>query len=170
MPETLAGNVTVSVNLTNTNTVDLSIIPDNIKKTYNIPFTNGVGLNKAEAIFHDTRTIAASATDQLDLSGTLTNKFGTVVQFTKLKGIFVFAAPGNTNDVQVQSEAANGMVNMFLATSDGIVVQPGGVFLLVNPTSGGYPVTGGTGDLLDIINSAAGSSVDYDIILFGEIS
>ncbi len=94
MAETFSGDATINVNLTNTNAVDLSTILDNIKKTYNINFTNGTGANKSEAIFHDTRQIAASATDQLDLSGTLTNKFGTTVVFTKIKGIFVSAASG----------------------------------------------------------------------------
>lgn len=168
MAETLAGSVTVTVNMTNTNTVDLSTIPDNVKRIYNTAFTSGAGANKAEAIFHDTRTISASSTDQLDLSGALTNKFGTTVVFTKIKGIIVSAASGNTNDVHVKSTTTNGMVNMFLATSDGVVVQPGGVFALVNPTSGGYAVTAATGDLLDIINGGAGTTVAYDIIIFGE--
>jgi len=170
MVETIAGSITVTIDLTNTNTVALSVIPDHVKKTYNIPFANGIGANKAEAIFHDTRTIAASSTDSLDLSGTLLDKFGTTVAFTKIKGIVVSAAPGNTNDVQVQSSVTNGMVNMFLATSDGVVIQPGGVFALTNPTAGGYGVTIGTGDLLDIINSGAGTSVTYDIIILGEIT
>lgn len=170
MSETLIGTVTITVDMTNTNTVDLSTINDNVKKAYSITYTSGTGANAAEAMFHDQRTITASSTDSLDLSGTLANKFGTTVVFTKIKGIIVSAASANTNDVQVTSSAANGFVNAFLATSDGVVVEPGGMFCLVSPSANGYAVTAATGDLLDIINSAGGTSVVYDIIIFGETS
>lgn len=168
MAEEFSGSLTISVDVTQKNTVDLSTILDNVKKTYSTAFTNGQGANKAENIFHDQRTVTASATDSLDLSGSLTNKFGTTVAFTKIKGIIVFAAAANTNDVQVQGPASNGFINWILAAGDGIAIQPGGVFALVNPSSGGYAITAGTGDLLDFVNSAGGTSVVYDVIIIGE--
>ena len=170
MSENFSGKVNLVVDLTQKNTVDLSVIEDQVKKTYGVTFTNGTGANKAENFFHDQRTITASSTDQLDLSGVLTNKYGVSLTFTKIKGIIISAAAANTNDVQMQCPAANGFLNWCLAASDGIVIQPGGFLAIMNPSSGGYAVTAGTGDLLDLINSAGGTSVTYDIMIFGETS
>lgn len=168
MAETLTGSVTVTVDLTHKNVLDLTSVTDAIKKTYSTTFTSGTGANAAENVFHDQRTVTSSATDSLDLSGVLTNAYGTSLTFTKIKGLIVSAASGNTNDVHIQCPASNGFVNWCLAASDGVVVKPGGVFALVNPSSGGYAVTASTGDLLSIINSAGTTSVIYDIIIFGE--
>jgi hypothetical protein len=57
-----------------------------------------------------------------------------------------------------------------MAASDGIQVQPGGIFLLVTPSSGGYAVTASTGDLITMTNSAGSTSVTYDVIIAGETS
>jgi hypothetical protein len=57
-------------------------------------------------------------------------------------------------------------VPLFLAASDGIDVQPGGVFLWVAPTTG-VTVTAATGDILNIDNSSSGTSVTYDVVIIG---
>ena len=87
-----------------------------------------------------------------------------------MKGIIVFAAVGNTNNVLVGNSGVNGFINWVSDTTDQLVVKPGGIFLLYDPTVGGYGVTAATGDLLKITNSGAGTSVTYDIILIGETS
>ncbi len=139
-----------------------------INKTYTVAMTNGTGANKAEQIHQVQGTISASGTDAIDVSGTLTNAFGTTVVFTKIKGIILFAATANTNDVEIISDPTNGLVNWCKATSDGIIVEPGGMFALISPSSGGYAVTAATGDLLNITNSAGGTSVTYDLWIIGE--
>ena len=35
------------------------------------------------------------------------------------------------------------------------------------PTPGGYPVTAGTGDLLDIVNLDGSNAAEYGIVLIG---
>lgn len=172
MAESCSGTVTVKINSTMLGdpATSLSTPKSNVVKNYAIAFTNGTGANKAEQIHQVQGTIAASGTDAIDLSGSLTNAFGTTVVFTKIKGIVVSAASGNTNDVQVISDATNGFINWCQATADGINVEPGGVFALISPSSGGYAVTAATGDILNIVNSAGGTSVTYDLWLIGETS
>ena len=128
--------------------------------------TNGTGANQADRVFSDQRTIAASATDSLDLSGTLTDAFGAAVTFARIKMVLVTAAATNVNNVNVTRPASNG-VPLFLAAGDGVPVRPGGMFCWACTDATGVAVTAGTGDLVDIVNSGAGSSVVYDIVVIG---
>lgn len=138
--------------------------PLSYSKAYSL--ASGTGANQADKIWSDTRTIAASGTDSLDLAGSLTDALGAAFTPARIKGLLVAAASGNTNNVNVTRPASNG-VPLFLAAGDGIPVRPGGVFLWVAPDVTGVAVTGGTGDLIDIVNSAGGSTVTYDVVILG---
>ena len=149
---------------------DLSTAKDalNFKRIFQI--ADGIGANKAESIFHDQRTLAASTSEDLDLSGVLTDAFGALIAFSKIKTLIVAASANNTNDVVIGGAATFQFINWVGAVTDTIIIQPNGLFLLHNPTAGGYAVTAGTGDLLKIANSAGGTSVVYDVIVIGETS
>ncbi|MFZ0267756.1 hypothetical protein [Caulobacter sp.] len=139
--------------------------PIDIKKVVNL--TTGSGLNQAGDAFADRRTLAAGASEGLDLSGGLFDVFGVALNFTKIKAIEIIAAAANTNDVVLGGAAANAFVGPFGAADDTCTVPPGGVVMLVNPTAAGWPVTPGTGDLLKVANSAGGTAVTYDIVIVG---
>lgn len=132
-------------------------------------FTDGSGANQANKLFVDTRTLAASATENLDFSGALTDPLGAAVVYTKIRGILVRAAAANTNDVIVGGllTGAFGLASPFGLDGSSVKVKPGGVFLLVAPDVNGYAVTAGSADLLKIANSAAGTGVTYDIVVLG---
>lgn len=134
-----------------------------IVKQYDL--TSGVAANQADRVFSDTRTLAASATENLDLAGALTGLFGSTVTIVKLKAVIIKAAAGNTNNVNVSRPASNG-VPLFSAAGDEIPVLPDGAFIWVAPGAG-ITVTAGTGDLLTITNSAGGTPVTYDVMLIG---
>lgn len=151
-----------------TNALDLSTPTDAISKDYTKIFADGTGANQANMWWHDQRTLAASATENLDLAGSLTSVFGTTITMTSLKGLFVYAAAGNTNDVQVTRPAVNG-VPWLLAAGDGIALKPGAWVAWFDPGANGPLVTAGTGDLITVTNSAAGTSVTYDVFLLGEV-
>jgi len=137
-----------------------------LAKRVALALASGVGANQADVVFADTRTIGGSATDELDLiGGGLVDGLGAAFAPVKIKAILVVAAGANANVINVQRPAANGLP-LFLAASDGIPVRPGGVFAWVAPDATGIPVTTGTGDLLDLVNTGAGN-VTYDIILVG---
>lgn len=129
-------------------------------------FTDGTGINQANMAFTDTRTIGASASEQLDFAGGLTDAFGQTITFTSVKAIIIKAAAGNTNNVVIEESAANG-IGLFGAAGDNISIKPNGVFQWVDPTAAGLAVTAGTGDLLDVANSGAGTGVDYTIVVIG---
>lgn len=146
--------------------LDFSTVKDPVSQAYSWVFGNGVGANQANQVWHDQRTLAASATEDLDFAGVLTNAFGATVTFAKIRAILIVAASGNTNNVNVTRPASNGLP-LFLAASDGLAIAPGGAFMFIAPNLAGLAVTAGTGDLLTITNSAGSTSVTYDVFVIG---
>lgn len=151
-----------------TNALDLTTPSDAISADYSKTYSNGTGANQANMWWHDQRTLTASATEDLDMAGSLTSVFGTTITFTSIKGLFVYAASGNTNDVQVTRPASNG-VPWLMAAGDGIALKPGAWVAWFDPSANGAAVTGGTGDLITFTNSAGGTSVTYDVFILGEV-
>ena len=166
MATTLRTIITAQVETTFKNLLDLSTPVDALTKRQKIELDNGTGASMADLTFHDQRTLSASGTEDLDLAGSLAGPFGASQVFVELRAVLISAASGNTNNVRVTRPAANG-VPLFLAASDGLDIPPGGVFLWSCPADGKVTVTPGTGDLLTITNSAAGTSVTYDVVLIG---
>lgn len=165
MAATLSGNIKVSADFTYSNPLDLTTTKDVISQAFSNVFTNGTGDDAVDLIWHDQRTVTASSTDSLDLAGSLTDAFGNTLTFVEIKGIIIRAASGNTNDVQIGGNA-NPLVGWVADGSDIVVVKPGGIFCLTAPGTG-HTVTASTGDVLDVANSAGGTSVTYDIIVIG---
>lgn len=127
------------------------------------PGTDTVG--KANLLFADTRTLSASANEDLDLAGSLASAFGATITMAEVVAIFVRAAVGNTNDVRLTRPASNGFAGPFLAAGDGVAIKPGEWQLFASRS--GWAVTAGTGDLINLANSAGGTSVSYDILVIG---
>lgn len=140
---------------------------------YDLPMTlrlrtldDGTGDYQAQKMFVDTRSLNASANEDLDLSGALAGPAGLSAVFTKVKGIFIKAAAANVNSVIVKPADENGFLGPFGDASDAIAIGPGDVFM-ATALKAGWTVTASTGDLLNIANGGAGSAVSYDIVLFG---
>lgn len=159
-------SLTVSILSQIKNAGDLATALDRLEKNYSLALTDGTGANQAKNHWHDQRTLAASASESLDLAGGLTNLLGEVLTFTKIKAIFIFAATANTNNVEVGGAAANAFP-LFKDATDIYPAPPGGIFLVTFPDANGKAVTAGTGDLLKIANSGAGTGVTYDIVIVG---
>lgn len=166
MTQTLAAGIEVALVSHLVDTLDLSNRENRTRFARSWAFANGVGADQADRVWHDRRTLAASAAENLDLSGGLTDVFGATITLARLKALVLYADPGNTNLVQLTRPSSNG-VPLFLAASDGLALRPGGAFCWVSPDATGIVVTAGTGDLLTVTNSAGGTSVTYDVLLLG---
>lgn len=129
-------------------------------------FSPGTGAGKADLAFADRRTLTASSTENLDLAGALTDPLGAALTFGHVKAIYVVAKSTNTNNVVVGGAASNGFAGPFGGTTPTVSIPPGGFLLLAHPGAG-WTVTPTTGDLLKVANSAAGTSVQYDVIIIG---
>lgn len=149
-----------------TSPLDLSTPTNALRIARQMNLAQGTGVGAADMLWSDQFTIPISGTQAVDLAGSLTGPFGTTLTFARIKMVVVAAAGGNTNNVNVVRDATNG-VPLFLATGDGIPVHPGGAFIWYAPSAAGVVVTAGTGDLLNLVNSGAGTTVTCDIAVVG---
>lgn len=138
-----------------------------LNKTWAAPLTTGVAANMADKIYAASLTLGISAGQDIDLAGVLFDPFGVALTFVKIKAVAILASALNTNNVNVSRPASNG-VPWFLAASDGFALGPGGIYLYANPALAGIAtVTPGTGDILRLDNSGAGTSVALDLVIIG---
>jgi len=147
--------------------LDLGSVSAPLDYRKQISLANGTGDGKADLVFHDRRTIAASSTDSLDLAGSLTDPLGATLTCATVKGLLVAASPSNTNTVVVGGAASNTWATWVGDATDKVIVRPGGVLVLFASDATGYAVTASTGDILEIANGGGGTSVTYDIVIVG---
>lgn len=166
MVQTLATKLTVGLTATQTNAVDLGTTAFPLRFSHTETLPTGTAANKADRLFTDTRTLAASASEDLDLAGVLTDAFGVAITFAKVKGILVEAAEANTNNVVVGPQATAPFVGPFGADDQTQTIKPGGVYANTAPGAG-WPVTATTGDKINVANSGGTTGVTYKIMIWG---
>jgi hypothetical protein len=165
----LTAVIASTLRATYTKTSDIAGGVQQIDETLSASFDNGVGANQANVLFADTRTLGASATEDLDLTGSLSDVFGASLVNARIKGIRISAAPGNTNNVVVGAAGSNPWATLLNATGT-LTLPPGAVITAWVPTAAGWAVTAATGDLLKFANSAGGTGVTYTIEVIGGAS
>jgi hypothetical protein len=164
MALTTALRLTLTATLTKA--YDLVTPSSPLSYIFNDDLGTGVGADQGDRIWNDERTLALSATEDLDLSGALLDPLGDAVVFARIKALIVAADAANTNTVDVGAGTA-GLVGWIGNVNDVVKVRPGGLLLLWAPDATGYPVTPTTADILKITNGGAGTPVTYRIILIG---
>lgn len=163
----LSGKIIIKTLANLVSALDLASATVPLANTKEFRFGSGTGAGQVNNIFSDSRTLAASGSEELDLAGGLTNALGAVLTFTKVKALIVYASAANANDVNVGGAAVNACSSFFGGASDVVAIKPGGAAIFVAPDAAGFAVTAGTGDLLKVANGGAGTGVDYDIIILG---
>lgn len=164
----LTSKISLELAATLTSALDLGSVSAPLTYPRQIALTSGTTAGKADKVFHDRRTLSASATEDLDLAGVLTDPLGSTVTFARVKAVLIAAAPGNTNDVIVGAAASNAWATLLNDTGT-ITLRPGGIFLAAAGQADAtcWAVTAGTVDLLKVANSAGSTSVTYDIVVIG---
>ncbi|HVH49963.1 MAG TPA: hypothetical protein VM760_08835 [Sphingomicrobium sp.] len=160
------GDIALRINLTQSGTGDIGTPKMRATVDKVLSLTEGTdATNKANILFADTRTLAASANENIDLSGALSDAFGASIAAAEIVAIYIAAESTNTNSVNVTRPASNGFIGPFLAASDGVGIKPGEYALFVSQS--GWAVTAATGDLINVANSAGSTEVVFDIIIVG---
>lgn len=158
--------VSLLLQATQTKTADLSQPMDSAQISGNFSWASGTGANQADLVFHDTRTLALSTAEDLDLAGGgLTDQFGTALAFAKVKALLIKSAAANGGNLEVGGDTAS--VPLFGAAADFIIVKPGGYLFLVAPAAAGYAVTPTSADIIQIANADGAASATYDIVIIG---
>jgi hypothetical protein len=169
----LTAELTARVRASHTNALDLGTAEFPLSRLATLAFTNGTGAGQVDRLFTDTRTIAPSVSEDLDLAGVLVDVYGATITYARIKGLYIAAAAANTNNVVVGANvAANAWGTLIGPTgaSGGTITLRPGAFIVVGcgaADATGWAVTAGTGDLLHVANSGAGTGVNYDIAILG---
>lgn len=156
-----------------TNDLGTPVFPFDVQTL--IQLTAGTGTGKADKVFSDQRTLAASATENLDLAGVLTDPLGGTLTFVHVKAILILADAANTNNVVVGGATTNAFAGPLSAVTDytpgaylqgTVAIPPGGAALLTHGGAG-WTVTAATGDILKILNSGGTTGVTYKVLIIG---
>lgn len=164
---TASGRLLVDLAVNISSGLDLAGVSSPLRYARQLDLAPGSGAGQISKVFHDQRTLAASATEDLDLAASLTDPLGATLTFAKVRLLLVYAAPGNTNLVNVGGASSNGFITPFGDATDVVKVRPGGLLLMTAPDLTGLAVTASTADLLKIANSGSGTGVTYDIVILG---
>lgn len=156
-------------------------VTGNVSKTFgSASVTLGSGAGAADEIIGVVRTIAASGTDNLDLSGVLADICNqSAVALSKIKGIVIAllsststaAAYDSTNGNACTSitigAAASNAWNGPLGTTHTYTINNGAVWAHIDLSAAGVGVTAGTGDILKILNNDGAVAANYFIGIIG---
>jgi len=165
----LSSNIQLRVKADLTETAGLAPASAPLVLQRSLTLTNGTGANQADTVWSDQRTLTASSTEDLDLAGGgLKDAFGVAFEPVKVRLLVVTAAGANTNDVVLLGDANS--VPFLSTAATTVAIPPGGFIVLATPNLAGVAVTADTGDIVQVANGGAGTSVTYDIIILGTSS
>ncbi len=168
MPHALAVDLKASLAWLFSETLSLSTVVDNAALDYEDSLTDGDGSDEANLLWHDQRTVASEASDDLDLTALTTSLFGgeLAMNFAQVKAILVINTSPTTGDVLELGGAANAFAPPFAGDADAVAtIGPNSPLLLANKKDG-WNVTPGTGDILRIHNPGP-NDVTYQIAIVG---
>ncbi|WLB43020.1 hypothetical protein QIH93_20960 [Bradyrhizobium ottawaense] len=152
--------VRASITAVNKKTLDGRDVVDRMPDAADVQLGSGTGYGKADIAFMDTRTLAASTSENLDLAGALLDAFGATINAAKVKAIMIENPETSTSTLTLGAAATNTFNGPFSGAAHSIDLKPGDRALFVSRT--GWTVTPATGDLLKVANGAGGS-VNYNI-------
>jgi len=143
---------------------DNATVEDDLNLSLHIELTDGQGSGKANAVFHDRRTLSATS-ETLDLYGGLTDSFGNTLNFDNIKGVVINNREVSTGYTLTVGGATDAFDDWLGAAGDQVKVGPGGWLGITNDTDG-YGVTDGSTDELNV--DAGANTITYDVIVIGE--
>lgn len=151
-------NVTCRVAATETRADDLTTVKAPHLLDFAQTVASGTSSNQNDVVYSDTVVLTAAPTTY-DLRGALTKAVGSLANFVKVTTIMIVNKSSTTGQSLTIGAGSNPWITWLIATGDGVVLGPGGVFLLHSPIDG-YATTAGTGDILTLDPGANAFSVD----------
>ena len=130
---------------------------------------SGTAADESDIVYHDKITLADAASLEIDLAGTLTDIFGDTVTLARVKALIIKPVETNTGNLLVGGAAANGWSTPFDDPTDKLKIPFGNSGLILFAAGAlGFPVTGGTGDLLRFEHDGTGSAnLVFDLVIIG---
>lgn len=128
-------------------------------------WANGVIIDTADKVFWKRDTVATGTPKTYDLSGGVTDVFGTAITMAKVTCIAVKNRSVTAGQIISVGGGSNPLINWVMASGDGVKIGPDGFFMIYDPSLAAYAVTAATGDVLTLA-SAAGSP-EFDLVVIG---
>lgn len=179
MAATLVSKISLLLNFALRNTAGAANTDAIIDQSNAFSWASGVGADQADKVYSVsiTRTHGAPAGD-LDLAGSLTDAFGSLITMLRVKALIVIAAAANINSVVVGGGSSAPITTIFfdyaatVAAQPAMKIRPGGIVCLVAPQATAYAITATTADKLQIANGDedASTSVTATVIVVGASS
>lgn len=166
---TVTGNAVVRPNLSHAATVGLTSPTESLGTIFTWAITSGTGANQMNMLFVDQRSLTNGASEELDLYNGVTNSFGDVLSFARVKMLAIGGATANASYITMGGSTNGAFTNWVDDATDQINVRPGGIAVFFAPAATGYTVTSGTGDKLLITNPST-NTLTYDIYIGGASS
>lgn len=165
MATSLAVQLRAAINATFTDDQDLSDPTAAVALAGLESLANGTSNVQADLVWSDTRTIALSSSEVLDMGtgGGLTTPFGAAFSPAEVVALLALAAEGNTNNVIFGNNGTEDFFGPLGAATHTHAIKPGGWWFWFNPA--GYAVTNNSSDKIKVANSGAGTSVEYSIVI-----
>ena len=163
----LTGKLSYTLTASRSSTRDLGAASVSESLSYSQVIADGDGANQAERVWGDSRSLAASATEEHDLAGGLTDGLGATITLTEVRALAVKASTANASTITLGGASSNAWEIWAGAAGDAIKLRPGGSLILIAPDATGYAVTGGSADLLKVANDSTSVTAAYDIFVLG---
>lgn len=164
----VSGSWNVRLDVTQTGANDFG--GDRFKTTIQkaVTIADGTAAGQADIFWADQRTVNSASNDDIDLSGSLSDAFGSTVTAAEIVAVLIIneAIDGtaNTTDLTIGAAGSNPWEGVLGGTTPTIgPLKPGAVlFIGASNAAGIGAVTGGSADVLRVANSA-GASATYQI-------
>ena len=137
-------------------------------RRYNESLNTGSGDNQADQYWSDKRTLAAGASENLDLNdGSLSNGLGQTITLTKLKMLWIKNL-STVAVIAVGGAALNALDSIFAdVAASKVRVQREDVFVIGGKCGTGSYAVDGTHKVLKIENEDPDASLTYEIVIVG---
>ena len=172
--DNITGFIRIDPNITHSGTGTGSTLSETFNNVFRWAGTGAIGTNGSAAGMNKlvilTATISGGATQTWDLAGGVTNSFGQVLTFARVKMLVGTTSNSMTTAAQsilVQPAPANGWGSWLSTTQAAQRIYSGGGWAIMAPCTNAYAVTAGTGDLLDVINEST-NAAQYWLYIGGE--
>jgi len=171
MADALTSQIRASLSWNFQDTLDATIVKDESQLSYDRSFVDGVAADQADKVWHDIRTLAVAANDDLDLNALTNTIFGSTItiNFAKIKGVLIMNMASTAGEDLLVGGAAAQAWSAWVGAADDRVRVPADSCLLISSRKDGLTVTNGASDTLRIANAGTGS-ITYRIAVLGTSS
>ena len=156
--DTFSGTLYAKTTWTHTKTIGNSSLNETLPDLFLWTHANGTNSLQMNALVSKTTTLAAGATNTINLAAAV-DGFGDSINFSTVRFIAVTASNGNDNAVYLGGAASDPFSALFGSASESVAIKPGGIAMFSAPYTTGYTV--GTSTNLQVRNSGTNSATYF---------